>query len=143
MPNLHNKPQINPPQADGGQHKKKEFQLVSVGDGQAWDGTALALSLYRSSDGTKVTVVHGRFESVAGSDKEMLRETQQALRILEQTPKKDVLGVVVGQRVVLIFSKTKVLPERAAVLWTDGIDYFQIVSPELNTALEFEKQFKY
>jgi hypothetical protein len=118
-------------------NRKECFEAVAMGDGIAGDGTTrLAINTYRSSGDTIVTSVHGHFVSSEAAIAELQRRMKEATKTVEQGSRKEPMA---GQRAVVFFPATEIFPERAAILLTHDKDYYEIISPSLRIALEFEK----
>jgi hypothetical protein len=117
------------------------YTLYALGHGQAGDGTDLSIRVCMSSDGTKVTIAHGFFKSMAAAKTELERQLRQGGKVLERGPRTNASGKVVGQRVIAQFSATDVLPDRAAILFTDGRDYYEISSSSMVLAVDMARRY--
>src|SRR4029077_2568692 len=120
---------------------KEIYTLVSLGNGRAGDRTMLDIRLYKSSDGTNVTTVHGHFKSISGARDEFHSRIDGATKIIERGPKKGFLGHDVGERCVIVLPPTKSSTEHTAVVWTNGMDYYEISSRSMRLIIDMEKRY--
>jgi hypothetical protein len=123
--------------------QKTHWKLAGMGEMEARDGTSLSFTAYESSDGRAVTLIHGAFASPEKASVELEFERTHANKIIEYGPKKDILGNTIGQRLVALAAEDRPRKTIAAVLWTRGEDIYEILSESLETALEWERKYKY
>jgi hypothetical protein len=117
------------------------YTLYALGHGQAGDGTDLSIRVCMRSDGTKVTIAHGLFKSMAAAKTELERQLKQGGKVLERGPRTNSSGKVVGQRAIAQFPATDVLPDRAAVFFTEGRDYYGISSSSMVLAVDMARRY--
>jgi len=108
------------------------------GSGVAHDGTALALTKYESKTGEQVFVTHGKFQSPEAAQEETNLRLQRAIKIDEHTTKKDSLGNVTEERVLMQFFDQQ-HRKYYSVLWIQGRELYALSSPFLQPVLEAEK----
>jgi len=118
---------------------KHEFHETLMGLGQAGDGTLLDVRTFETNSGVKLTTVHGHFASSSAATAELQRRTSKASKIIEKG-EHTAFGLSVGQRVVAITSPLGA-KERAAVLLTEGTEFYEIISPSMQLVLEFEARY--
>lgn len=136
-----NRDNDNGKKGDKGQVFRKEiYRLVSMASGKASDDTDLDIKVYRSSDGTGVTTVHGRFSSPEKANAELQHEIKQATRVIEKGTKGGRFGGVVGQRAVLVVTGDVSREEATQVVWTNGSHLYKIKSISPSLALDMEKR---
>ncbi|HEY2495884.1 MAG TPA: hypothetical protein VGK24_02340 [Candidatus Angelobacter sp.] len=108
------------------------------GSGIAHDGTALALTKYKSKTGEQVFVTHGKFRSREATQDEIHIRLQRATKIDEHTMRKDSLGNVIGERVLMQLSDQQ-HRKYYSILWTQDRELYALSSPLLQPVLEAEK----
>jgi hypothetical protein len=118
----------------------EQYSMLALANGRAGDGTVLSMRVYEGRGGIKVTIAHGHFKSRAAAKVELDRQVKHEGKILERASRTDAFGKVIGERVVAQLSATDSLPERFAVLLTDGLDYYEVSSPSLEMAVDLAKQ---
>ncbi len=99
----------------------------------------LGFSEFKASDGEKVVIHHGYFET-ADEARRFFDWTleKRAAHVVRQGDKVDRHGKTVGQRAEYLLksdSKTKTW----VVMWTDGVSFSLVTAPTLECALELEK----
>jgi len=113
-----------------------------TGRGQASDeddGT-LTFTSYQAADGTKLTLFHKRCASAARAIEFLDRQIKRATKVVKRSQKTDRDHNVVGQRaqiLVVLAGGEEVDP---AVAWTEGSDYYEILSDSLCSILELERR---
>ncbi|HLN98462.1 MAG TPA: hypothetical protein VK208_08385 [Pyrinomonadaceae bacterium] len=118
-----------------------EFEDVQSGRGKTDEGIQFSYHLYKSSDGVGVATTVENRASPVRANKALQRRIKRAVKIIERGPKLDNNGQRIGERVVAVFAADGSKNEQAAVLWTDGSQFYYIESPSLKHALGFEKKF--
>ena len=111
------------------------------GKGMTRDGALFSFELYKSSDGVEVSVTRENRKSPTNASKALQRRLKKVIKIIERESKLNEDGQRTGERVVAMFALTGSDKEQAAVLWTDGSQFYYIESASLRHALEFEKKF--
>jgi hypothetical protein len=119
----------------------QKYTLIMVANGPAGDGTELSISVYVTPEGTHVNTVHGRFKSKAAAKAELERQLKQDDRIVERAARKNPLGKVVGERVIVRFAATQARPDYSAVLLTDGRDYYEVTSSSMELVIDMAKRY--
>ncbi len=130
-------PRSAPYQVDSDQ-SHEAFKLDIMCNGRFSDGTMMGCRTYEDSNGTKVFMEYGTFDSAEKAKAEMQRSLRGAKKIIEQQ-RKTSLRQVIGERVVAMFVNYRTHEKYAAIILTRGSDYFQIQSSSLSVALQFEK----
>jgi len=112
-----------------------------VGANEGFSGGG-GFSSYVFYDGMKLAFSRARFESAEAAERCFQSELQKAGRIVEQEILFDEAHEkVVGERVVAIFPPNEYSEtEWASVMSLDGDRIFEITSPSLRRALNFEKE---
>jgi hypothetical protein len=128
------------PQADGS--AKIQFENTSMGEMRDKDGIHLGFTSYKGSDGSRVMVLYEDFESSAMAQKYFEKQISWAAKLIERKKKVDASKRVVGERaeILLRLDDTKTIP---AVLWTDGVKFYEIYSEARESVLELEAVYKY
>lgn len=121
--------------------KDKEFKNILSGRGKTKDGATHSFHIYKSPDGVAISTRLERRGSSTRAEKELLRNIEAAVEVLEREPKLDEGGRQVGTRAVLTTKQRGSTKLQATVLWTDGSQLYFIESPSLQHALEFEKWY--
>jgi len=116
-----------------------EFSFVKGGNGRTRQGVRFSTVLYKSSDGVSVSATTEERRSAGAANKELHTRLRATRRIVERGSKLDEKGRRIGERVVAIYVLND--KEQAAVLWTNGQQFYYIESLSLKHALEFERQF--
>jgi hypothetical protein len=114
------------------------FRIIARGESRDDDGHQFASTAYRASDGSKLNVLRGRFESQRLAEEYLGKQTAKASKVIESGPETDKTGRAVGKRAQVAFS-TGDSGTVAAVLWTNGAEYREIVSDSLPGVLALEK----
>lgn len=118
-----------------------KYENIVSGRAETADGTPFSFQSYKSADGVPISTRVERRNSAARAEKELLRNMNAAVKILEQGPKLDVSGRKIGKRVVLTTKQEGSTKLQTTVLWTEGSQLHFIESPSLQHALEFEKWY--
>lgn len=100
--------------------------------------TDMFRDFYKSSDGVTVSYANDDLGSPSRANKEMLRELEHAVQVIDRAPKLNADGERVGERVVALFP-LKPGENMAFVLWTEGPHLLSIHAPTVGRALEFER----
>ena len=96
---------------------------------------------YAASDGARLTVISGVFNSPSDADDHFEKEIAQSLKVLIREDKKDKNGHVVGHRAEAVIPTYISAGSSPAVIWTSGSSYYEIVSPSMADNQELEKLF--
>ena len=121
--------------------EKPTFKLVRIGQTKAGDGTSMSFRDYDASDGTKLSVIYGRFASPEKARNE-LQDWLKTAKVQESAPLKDKLGQITGQRFVLVIHNNSAPQDAFAIVWTQGPDAWWIGCTSLSVALMFERKMK-
>jgi hypothetical protein len=100
--------------------------------------TDMFRDFYKSSEGVTVSYANDDLGSSSRANKEMLRELEYAIQVVDRTPKLNADGRRIGERVVVLFP-LKPGEKMAFVLWTEGSHLLSIHAPTIEHALEFER----
>jgi len=117
------------------------YENIMSGKAETADGAPFSFQAYKSPDGVPISTRLERRDSPARAEKELLRNIESAVEVLERGPKLDEGGRQIGKRVVLTTNQEGLTKLQTTVLWTDGSQLHFIESPSLQHALEFEKWY--
>ena len=116
------------------------FTLEILGHGVVEDGGGdFAVAGYRSSYFVKLWRSGEAYDTPEKANQVFQQRLQEAVKILERTPKLSEGGVKVGERAVVIIYNKALDEQHACVLWTEGRALVEIYSPSLMHVLDFEK----
>jgi hypothetical protein len=122
--------------------KKPVFRRGMSGD-LIMNGTVVGFTTYTSSGGASLTLIYNTFPDKPAATSMFDKEIARSLKVIEQVPKKDGDGKVIGERAQIVIpsgAKDKTL---SAVIWTDGRTFREIQSAGSRDVLEFEKIYTY
>ena len=117
------------------------FQLTVMADGTCSDSKGLNMSAYTfaTSDGPQVRRSACYFKSTERSLTELHNQLRRASQIIELGDWKDNDGKILGERALALYSDKESGKVLAAVLLRRDTRLFEVSSPCLRNALEFEK----
>jgi hypothetical protein len=95
---------------------------------------------YRSGDGTRVFQLREWYKSASDARSGLDALAKKASRVAKQGTKKDKKGLVVGERVELVFSHGQKTRPEMVIAWTDGATVVKLSSTSLPLLLDFESQ---
>jgi hypothetical protein len=109
------------------------------------DGTRFSMNSYRARDGVMVTELHGRFETTAGAEYYFDKHLLKAVSVEHRGIKMNRKGTAIGKRAQIISQVVSQVdpPESRdvpAILWTTGIDFYELTSDSLPHILSLEKE---
>jgi len=117
------------------------FETTLVGEMRDRDGIRLAFTVFRASDGTKLTLTHHRFDSPLEAQRYFDKCVENASKVASNTTTKDKSGATVRQRAEAILPTDKDSGNsNFAILWTNGSEFQEIISESREHSLLFEKQ---
>lgn len=118
----------------------KEWALTGIGEMKAHDSTDLGFVTYTNQAGVAVTIIRGTLDSDKHAVSELNYEIKNAKKVMEHSLRKDESGKIVGERIVVVFQETSPQADLYAVVWTDGRNFCEVLSPLLSLVLEREKE---
>jgi hypothetical protein len=96
-----------------------------------------------SSDGMSFTKWSTYYRTPERSGLELQRKLHSALEIVSREPTLDGNGHAVGETVVARFASTNRDVGPASLLWTAGLELFQVDSSSIKNILEYRKDFNH
>lgn len=115
----------------------QEFTVVLDGNALTEKGFRVSMHLYKSSDGTKVTLATEDRNSNQEAIIEFTRRIRSSRKILERGTKYDEYGRPVGQRAVVLEADES--ESTHVILWVERAYVRSIASSSLRHALHLEK----
>jgi hypothetical protein len=116
------------------------FWTDLIGCGYVPDGGGgFSVTRYTSSYFVKLWVSHAGYPSAEKADEVFQRQVNEAVKLIERTPKFDKEGRRVGERAVAIFYSQDYNEQYACVFWTDKTILHTVYSSSLMHVLDFEK----
>ena len=101
----------------------------------------VAFTTFKASDGEKLTVQHGIFDSSEEAKRYFDWMVANSSKILKQDQKLDKSGRPVGWRAEVLLAPGVLGSTSSAVMWTDEKHFRVIFSGVLSDALELEKRY--
>jgi hypothetical protein len=95
-----------------------------------------------ASDGQRLTMTDGTFDSLADTRRYFDWKVQQSFKVLKQGDQTDRNGNVTGARAEVVLESGNLGQTMSAVFWTAGTTFRSIISWSLADALELEEQLK-
>ncbi len=129
-------------QDNDSQRSRETFHMISGSEGRAEDGTVLSMQLFEGSSGVRVAFTKGKFATIERAKKEAADAKKDTKQILEQKPVTDSAGIIIGERVVVLFDNAVTHKEFTAIFWTEGPSYYWIASSSKSAALDFEQRVR-
>src|SRR5688500_16134698 len=102
-------------------------------------GGGFSVSLYRSNYFVKVIFAHEGYGSADKANDAFNRHLNDAVKIIEVTPKTSKQGVTIGRRAVAVFFEPAINQYYATVFWTEGRLLHSVTSSSFIHVIEFEK----
>ena len=116
------------------------FEEVLVADIKGKNLNSGTVYTYRSEDGVYVKRTLLSYRSVAQASAEFDRTVKKAIKVIEHSNPASPGHKGVGRRYVVLLRKGGVKETEAAILWTSGVDFYELQSKSLKHALALEKQ---
>jgi hypothetical protein len=132
-----------------------QFDTVSVGEVIDDEGTklgfktsgmtetVLGFTIFKASDGEKLTVKHGIFRSSEEAQRYFARMLADSAKISKQEQTLDKGGASVGWRAEVVLAPEKFGSNSSAVMWTEGEHFRVIIYRVHSDALELEKKYRH
>lgn len=114
-----------------------------MGEIKTADGIDLGFTNFKASDGVDLRVLYWDFNDEIHAAQALEKQIARAAKIIKREPKRDSIGKVVGERVLILLPQVNHHEALSAVLWTDGVAYHEIRSLSLKDILELERVYKY
>jgi hypothetical protein len=138
--------QSAPTQGSNAQSLKKErmrrFSNVETGEVITEEGVRLAITTYKVSDGGFVTVTFGDLPDSQQAKNLFDKTLVRSAKIIDRRAKMNGSGKVVGERALIYFPGSGPKDKTPAVLWTNGVEFCEIVGTSLRDVSAMEKAFK-
>lgn len=116
------------------------FYVDGIGCGRVIDGGGgFSVTSYTSSYFVKLSFAHSGYASPGKVNDVFNHRLDEAVKVIEVTPKVSRKGTIIGRRAVAIFFEPEVNRYYAAVFWSDGRILHSIYSSSMLHTLEFEK----
>jgi hypothetical protein len=116
----------------------RRFEITQMGEIMD-DGVRLSFTAFKAADGTKLTVEHHEFESKDQARDYLQKAIGRVRQVTIRKKKTNSKGDAVGERAQVALESTKVSGSLLAVLWTDGVNFYEVLSASLPDILETEK----
>lgn len=123
--------------------KKAGFKVVSMGEMETESGLRLGFTNFKASDGVGLWVFYLAKDDQAHAVEAFNQELARAVKVVGRSEKKNVDGIVVGERAEILAPSTKSASPSHAVIWTDGPTFHEIGSSSLQYVLELEKEYQH
>ena len=116
------------------------FEADLIACGRVADSSrGFSVARYTSSYFVKVWFSHTGHPSAEKANEVFQAQAEEAVRVIERTPKFDKAGRKVGERAVALFFSQEYNEQYACVFWTDEKILHSVCSSSLKLVLEFEK----
>jgi hypothetical protein len=104
------------------------------------DGTPIFLTVFRASDGVKLTASFAHLDSPSRAREELGAVLGDVTRVLRRGPKLDSAGRRVGERAEAEFTEAGTHATLFLVIWTHGPSLDEVSSSSLADSRELERQ---
>jgi hypothetical protein len=116
------------------------FRTDLIACGRVPDGGGgFSVTRYTSSYFVKLWFSHAGYPSAEKANEVFQSQVNEAVRVIERTPKLDKEGRKVGERAVAVFFSQENNEHYACVFWTDKTILHSVYSSSLMHVLDFEK----
>jgi len=105
------------------------------------DEAKLSVTSFKTPGGTKVSALHGTFRSSEEATRYFDRTVGASAKLVQQGQKLNKKGRPIGWRAEVTLLPQGSASQSWAVVWTDGKDYWEILSATLADAAELEKRY--
>jgi hypothetical protein len=120
-----------------------KFEQGNMGEIGTADGIDLGFTNFKASDGVDLRVLYWDFDDEMHAAQALEKQIVRAAKIIKREPKRDSIGKVVGQRMLVVLPQVNHHEALSAVFWTDGVSYHEIRSVSRKDILELERVYKY
>ncbi len=130
------------PNPDANRRSALTFKEIGLGEPVSKDGAKMMMIRgYQASDGVRLSVVSGEFESSSEANDYFEKEIGKALKVLKRGDKTDSSERVEGRRAEVELTTYTPTGSAPAVVWTAGSLFYEIVSPSMADNIKLEKLF--
>jgi len=119
--------------------RRPQYEVIMLAQVLDEAGVHFGSTTYRALDGTKITVLHNRFDTPELAFLYLEKKLAKAKRAAAYGRKKSRDGKVVGERVQFASDSGSSGKKTHSVVWTDGADYYDAKSVSLRHLLQVER----